>query len=412
MPAFRLSSFRVSAFRPSAFRLSCLAYLGVALPSASVGLLWPSMRLSFHQPVGALGVVLVFGIIASVLCSTAVGRLPARLGLGPVVAAATLLIALALAAESVAPSLAVFTAGIVVFGLGMGDLDAALNAHAARCFGPRQINWMHASYGLGACLGPLLVTALLGVGVGWRWVYGSMAIGQAAVAAALAATRRAWSPPPVSTPENTGRNGPRPAPADPARLLVPSRARLAAALTFTAVESGIESGAGVWGYLFLTAGRDVGRPAAGLAVAGYWATMFVGRVVLGPVAERLGPGRVLAVAVAGVPIGAAVMAVPGPALVPVAGLLLLGLAAAPVFPLLTLTSAAAAGVGRATRTVTLQVAASAVGSAAVPAGLGLALGGSGVGGAGLLAPLLLVLGVSMCGLGWPLRNQTRARRVP
>src|SRR6202035_2849152 len=49
--------------------------------------------------------------------------------------------------------------------------------------------------------------------------------------------------------------------------------------------------------------------------------------------------------------------------VPVAGLLLLGLAAAPVFPLLTLATAARTGASAATCTVTLQVAASAVGSA-------------------------------------------------
>ena len=40
--------------------------------------------------------------------------------------------------------------------------------------------------------------------------------------------------------------------------------------------------------------------------------MCVGRVVLGPVAERLGPARVLAAAVAGVPLGAALMALPFP----------------------------------------------------------------------------------------------------
>ena len=60
-----------------------------------------------------------------------------------------------------------------------------------------------------------------------------------------------------------------------------------------------------------------------------------------------------------------------------AGLLLLGLAAAPVFPLLTLNTAARTGARAATRTVTLQVAASAAGGAAVPAGLGLVLGAGG-----------------------------------
>jgi hypothetical protein len=60
--------------------LACLAYLSVALPSSTLGLLWPSMRLSFGQPVGTLGILLVFGIIASVISSAATGRTHVRTG--------------------------------------------------------------------------------------------------------------------------------------------------------------------------------------------------------------------------------------------------------------------------------------------------------------------------------------------
>jgi hypothetical protein len=120
--------------------------------------------------------------------------------------------------------------------------------------------------------------------------------------------------------------------------------------------------------------------------------MCVGRVVLGLVADRLGPARVLVAAVAGVPRGAMLMALPSPGpgsgALAVAGLMLLGLAAAPVFPLFTLTTGT-------TRMVSLQVAASAVGGAAVPAGLGLLLAAAGP---WLLAPALLALGVAMGGL--------------
>ena len=42
-------------------------------------LLWPSMQLSFHEPVGALGLVLIFGTAASVISSAATGRILARL---------------------------------------------------------------------------------------------------------------------------------------------------------------------------------------------------------------------------------------------------------------------------------------------------------------------------------------------
>ena len=364
-----------------ALLLACLAYLSVALPGSTLGLLWPSMRLSFGQPVGALGILLVPGIAASVVSSAVTGRL--RVPAGPLVAGATLLIALALAAEALAPSMWVMIVGTVLFGIGFGALDTALNAHASRHFGARDINWMHASYGLGATLGPLLVTALLSAGRSWRQTYGVMALVLALLGGVLALARRRWDVP-ASAPD------PRPVspPAPPASAL--------GALTFTAVETGIESGAGIWGYLFLTAGRGLPPAAAGVAVAAYWAMMCVGRVVLGPVAERLGPARVLAAAVAGVPLGAALMALPIPGPIPgpgsgvlaVAGLMFLGLAAAPIFPLFTLTTGT-------TRMVSLQVAASAVGGAAIPAGLGLLLGAAGP---RLLAPSLLALGLAMSGL--------------
>ena len=162
------------------FLLACLAYLSVALPASTLGLLWPSMRLSFGEPVGALGILLVFGITASVISSVATGRLPVRTG--PLVAVGTMLTAVALAVEAFAPSLSVMAIGTVLFGLGFGAIDAALNAHAARHFGARDINWMHASYGLGATIGPLLVTALLSGGLSWHRAYGLMALVQAALA--------------------------------------------------------------------------------------------------------------------------------------------------------------------------------------------------------------------------------------
>ena len=360
-----------------AFLLACLAYLGVALPGSTLGLLWPSMRLSLGQPVGALGILLVPGIAASVVSSAVTGRL--RVPAGPLVAGTTLLIALALAAEALAPSMWVMTVGTVLFGIGFGALDTALNAHASRHFGARDINWMHASYGLGATLGPLLVTALLSAGRSWRRTYGVMALVLAVLSGVLALARRRWEVP-ASAPEPRPVSPPAP------------RASALGALTFTAVETGIESSAGIWGYLFLTAGRGLPPAAAGVAVAAYWAMMCAGRVVLGPVAERLGPARVLAAAVAGVPLGAALMVLPvpgpGPGALAVAGLMLLGLAAAPIFPLFTLTTGT-------TRMVSLQVAASAVGGAALPAGLGLLLGAAGP---RLLAPSLLALGQAMGGL--------------
>ena len=385
--------------------LSCLAYLTVALPSSVLGLLWPSMQLSFHEPVGALGLVLIFGTAASVISSAATGRILARLSVGPLLPIGTLLIALALAVESVAPSLWVFTFGTIVFGSGFGAIDSALNAHAASHFGARDVNWMHASYGLGSALGPLTVTALLADGLGWRRTYGIMGAVLAALAVVFLVARRNWETSPRPRP-GTSKDAPRPAEKGSRRL----SGVIAGTLLFSAVEAGVEAGAGIWGYVFLTAGRGLAPAAAGVAVAAYWAMMFAGRAVLGPVAERAGPGRVLAAAVAGVAVGAAVMSAPGPGFVAVIGLMTVGLAAAPIFPLLTITTAQRAGpatVTQTTRTVSLQVAAATAGSAAVPAAMGLVIGALR---AGALAPALLLLSLAMCGLYALLQASQRGGR--
>ena len=74
--------------------LACLAHLSIALPGSTLGLLWPSMRLSFGEPVGALEILLIAGITASAISSAAAGRL--RVPTGPLVAAGAMLAALAL----------------------------------------------------------------------------------------------------------------------------------------------------------------------------------------------------------------------------------------------------------------------------------------------------------------------------
>ena len=91
----------------SVFLLSCLTYLGVALPGSTLGMLWPSMRLSIHEPVGALGIILVAGVAASVASSTITGRILSRVPVGSLLAAGAALVAgygpVALAAGEDAP---------------------------------------------------------------------------------------------------------------------------------------------------------------------------------------------------------------------------------------------------------------------------------------------------------------------
>jgi fucose permease len=56
--------------------------------------------------------------------------------------------------------------------------------------------------------------------------------------------------------------------------------------------------------------------------------------------------------------------------VTVAGLLIIGFAAAPIFPLMTLTTAERVGAAHADRAIGLQIGAAGLGGAVIPAGIG------------------------------------------
>ena len=89
------------------------------------------------------------------------------------------------------------------------------------------------------------------------------------------------------------------------------------------------------------------------------------------------------------------MAVPGPAWIAVLGLVVIGFAAAPVFPLLTLTTAERVGAAHADRTIGLQIGGAGLGGALIPAGIGVLLGVAGV---EALGPTLVVLSLLLIGL--------------
>lgn len=112
-------------------------------------------------------------------------------------------------------------------------------------------------------------------------------------------------------------------------------------------------------------------------------------------AERLGAATVLRGSLVGMALGAVLIALPAPAWVAVAGLFVVGFAAAPVFPLLTLTTAERVGTAHADRTIGLQIAAAGLGGALVPAGIGVLLGNTSV---ELLGPALVVLTLGLIAL--------------
>jgi fucose permease len=339
------------------------------------------MSVSFGQPVGALGLVLPFAVVSSMLSSASTGVLLSRIGLGRILAGSVGLYAIALLSQSLAPTFGVFIVAVVMLAAGSGAIDAALNAFAARQFNARQITWLHAVYGLGAAAGPLLFLATAAAGLSWRWAFALVAALLAVLTVVFACTIRLW--PTIQQPQSRSS---RPETRPHRTMRVP--VAVWSGVSGFALQTGVETGTALWAYSFLTTARGVPPDVAAAATSGYWIALLLGRVVLGPVATRTGPQPILKACLAGMCAGATLLMLPG--LASVGGIVLLGLSAAPMFPLLTLTTSDRVGAAWADRAIGLQSAASAAGSATLPALIGLLIGPFG---SGVIAPCLLVIAV-------------------
>ncbi|GAA3762988.1 MFS transporter [Plantactinospora mayteni] len=388
--------------------LAYLAFVSLGLPDGLLGVGWPSISADLTVPTEAVGLLLASGTVGYLVSSVVAGFSIARVGVGWLLAGSTVLASLALTGYASAPELPIMIGCALLLGLGSGAIDAGLNAYAAGAFGPRQMNWLHACFGLGVAIGPLVMTTALGTGLGWRWGYGIVAAAQAGLALAFVLTVRTWERrrPAVDADGPAGEA----APAGPVRIgaTLALPAVWFGALTF-AVYVAIEVAAGLWAFLLLTEDRGVSRTVAGLCVSLYWGSLFVGRVVQGFVAERLGTRTVLLGSMYAMALGSALVAVPGPGWLAVTGLAVIGFGAAAVFPLLTLTTAERVGQRHADRTIGLQIGASGLGGALIPGALGVLIGGTSV---AVLGPALLLLSLAMIALYWASNRRAARNPVP
>jgi fucose permease len=301
--------------------LAYLAFVSLGLPDTVFGVAWPSLRKEFELSQGSMGAVLATGVCGYFLSGLLAGGAIRKVGVGGLLAMSSAAVTLALAGYALAPSWTAFFPVGFVMGLGSGAIDSGLNGYAARHFSVRHVNWLHACWGIGASAGPLIMTASIATGHGYRGGYGALSAILGAMAVAFLLTRRAWqaeAAPPITGPDARRAEGGFGAALGSPRVWL----HLFAFFVYT----GLEASVGQWCFSLMREGRGLGVEAAGTWTSAYWASLTLGRILLGFVVDRFGPDRLLRGATLGVALGSALFAADSGALGR-SGLLLLGLRA-------------------------------------------------------------------------------------
>jgi fucose permease len=207
------------------------------------------------------------------------------------------------------------------------------------------------------------MTAVLASGRGWRTGYAALAAALVALSLGFALTVRLWD-----APGGTG-GAAGLAPSSLREALAAPQVRRNALAFF--VYTGIEASAGQWAYTLLTEGRAVPPATAGVAASCYWGSIFAGRLAFGTLAHHVPPATLLRVSMTAAPAAALVVAVSRSALLAFAGLFALGLALAPIFPLLISETPSRVGERHAAHAIGFQIAAATLGAGVLPALVGL-----------------------------------------
>ncbi len=344
--------------------LALVAFVILGMADSGLGVAWPSMRDFMGRDLSELGLLLAALSAGYLISSSMFGRLERSLSLGRLlVIGASLLAASAIGlAVTVGWPMAVFAT--VVMGLGAGLIDVGMNAHAALEFDRGAINNLHAAYGVGATLGPILLTASLASNLAWRGGYAALAALQLGVAFAIWRGRARWAREPVADEETAT------APGNPPKVAV--------MLLVFFIYTGVEVATGQWSFSLLTLDRGMGTGAAGVWVALYWGGLTTGRFIFGAVGERINASRVLDLSIASSLMGLALLWW-DPAGLGVLGLPVTGVGFAAVFPTMVALTPARMGRVRSTRMIGYQLAAANLGAATIPLLLGLLAGSAGLG---------------------------------
>jgi fucose permease len=340
------------------------AFISLGMPDGLLGVAWPSLRNEFSRPIDAMATLLVFGTAGYMLSSLLSGLCVDRFGVGWMLAGSCALTATGLAGFALLPAWFWVVPLSLALGLGAGAIDAGLNNYVEANYGHRLMQWLHASFGIGITLGPLLMTLGLSLTSTWRTGYAVVSIFQVLLAVTFAITANQWQKRKKSENQERQKSQLLQSKVVWRSTMANARSWWSAALFF--IYTGIELGMGHWAYSLLTESRNMTPSTAGIVVAGYWGAFTLARILAGFYAYRIQPALLTKVSLAGAGCMLWILAVNPHSIISAASVVLVGFAIGPVFPALISGTSQRVGLPHTTNTIGMQMAAGGLGAATLP----------------------------------------------
>lgn len=337
-----------------------LAFISLGLPDALLGSAWPSMYPQLGVPVSYAGIISMIIALGTIVSSLMSDRLTLRLGAGKVTAISVAATATALFGFSFSGSFLSLCLWAIPYGLGAGSVDTALNNYVALHYESRHMSWLHCMWGIGASIGPYIMGYVLTAGSAWNGGYRVIGVLQVILTVILLCSLPLWKA--ASSKSEEGR-APRKALSLPRILRIPgTKAVMICFFCYCA----IEQTAGLWAASYLSLYKGIPAETAAGFASMFYLGITIGRAVSGFVTMKLNDTQMVKLGLGTIAVGILAMLLPGNTWISIAGLIVIGLGCAPIYPAMIHATPARFGAQQSQAIVGVQMASAYIGICIMP----------------------------------------------
>lgn len=305
--------------------LAFIAFILVGANDGAVGVILPSLGQYYNVSKGTVGLLFLAGTLGYLTAAFTSGLLLEKLGRRSFLMLGTTVFLIGAIANSFKPPFVLLLLSLLIIGFGVAIIDAGLNAYIASLPNSTStLNYLHAFYGIGALLGPVIATTLVVVvALGWNSVYWLWIVFSALILLGFATIYH--NPAASSEADKEQATG---------NVLVAAlRLRVVwLAAFFLLFYVGTEVSMGNWSYSYLTEYRHRSDVISGWTVSGYWFGLTLGRLTLARLAKRYGNRRLIQGCLMGVAAGLLLVWFGQLEVIEIFGLALTGFSLGPIFP--------------------------------------------------------------------------------
>lgn len=355
-----------------------LAFISLGLPDSLLGTTWPLMRLDLGVPVEYAGIISFIISGGTIISSLLSHRLIKKFGTGNITVVSVLLTALALLGFSLSNEFYFLIILAIPLGIGAGAIDAGLNKFVAENYEAKHMNWLHSFWGVGAIIGPLLISFFINMEAGWRLGYLVIAIIQFALAILLIFSLPKWY-----KKENGDKKLEVHLEDNHVKV---KKSLLIAVLSSYFLYMFIESAIILWGATYLIEVRAFTESLAALSISLYFVGITVGRMLSGFLSIKISNNNLIKIGVTTIITGVLLLFIPNN-IISVIAVVIIGLGLAPIYPALLHQTPVYFGKKNAQKMMGRQMAFAYISSTFMPPILGIVLSKASF---KLLPPILLI----------------------